>query len=292
MAKSEPKRHPLNQSIFFRVKTRAKLASIFGIAVPDLRALGRLERPYNQWVMEEKKKGKVKLRPIQEPRGPLRPVHERVGSLLSKIEPPDFLFCPVKRRSYISNAAHHLGAKQVRTLDIKNFFPSTPEHRVFWFFQHVMECESDVAAILAQLLTVDGHLATGSAASPILAFFAFYDMWQNISALVTSARCTLSVYIDDIAISGDVVPDGLIWEIQKQIHSRGLKYHKERHFLGGTAEVTGVVLRNGKTLLPNRQHLKAYLARQALLEAKDPDSKAAIAQTLAGLRSQRKQIES
>ena len=212
-------------------------------------------------------------------------------ALLSRIEPPDFLFCPVKRRSYVSNAARHIGAKNVRTLDVKTYFPSTPQHRVFWFFREVLECEQDVAAILAKLLTVNGHLATGSTVSPILSFFAFYDMWHNISDIVKGYGCVLSVYMDDVTISGEMVRDLLIWEVQKQIHSRGLKYHKERNFRGGIAEVTGVLLRDGKLLIPNRQHLKAHMLRTKLRDSDDVERSLVLTQSLNGLKSQRKQIE-
>ncbi len=292
MAKAELKRHPLNQSKFFRLKTRPKLAAVFGLSETALQAVVDMKRPYSGRQIESKKNGKVKTRDIQEPRGALRPIYDRVKALLSRIAPPDFLFCPVKRRSYVDNAARHIGAKQVRTLDVKTYFPSTPQHRVYWFFREVMECEKDIAAILAKILTVNGHLATGSTASPILSFFAFYDMWHNISDIVKAAGCKLSVYMDDVSISGEVVRGLVVWEVQKQIHSRGLKYHKERNFKGGIAEVTGVLLRDGKTLIPNRQHLKAHLLRAELRQSVDPKRTLTIAQSLIGLQSQRKQIES
>ncbi len=286
------KRHPLNQSKLFRVKTRMKLATIFGLTEEALQAITSMDRPYSQRQLELVKNGKVKIREIQEPRGALRPIHERMQALLSRIEPPDFLFCPVKRRSYVSNAARHAGARHVRTLDVKTYFPSTPQHRVFWFFRTVLQCEPDVSAILAKLLTVDGHLATGSTVSPILSFFAFYDMWHNIAERVRSYGCVLSVYMDDVTISGDNVCDLLVWEVQKQIYSRGLRYHKERDFRSGTAEVTGVLLRGGKLSIPNRQHLKAHLLRRELKTAGDAERLLAVSQSLVGLRSQRKQIES
>ena len=49
-----------------------------------------------------------------------------------------------------------LSAKEIRTLDIKAYFPSTPRHRVFWFFHMIMRCSPDVASVLAQLLTAEG----------------------------------------------------------------------------------------------------------------------------------------
>ncbi len=120
-------RHPLDQSRLYSIHSRARFAALFGLTRHTLDELLTMDRPYSKRVLEEKRKGKVKLRPIQEPRGPLRPIHVVVRKALSRIQPPDFLFCPVKRRSYVSNAAQHVGAKEIRTLDIQTYFASTPE---------------------------------------------------------------------------------------------------------------------------------------------------------------------
>ncbi len=161
------------------------------------------------------------------------------GRRCQELEPPEFLFCPVKRRSYASNAAQHVGAKELRMIDIKAYFPSTPRQRVIWFFHKVMRCSPDVAVILGQLLTADGHLTTGSTVSPIMSFFAFYDMWLAIAQIAKDAGCVLTVYMDDITISCDRIPGKVVWAIKQEIHRRGLNYHKERRYTRGIGEVTG-----------------------------------------------------
>jgi hypothetical protein len=292
------KRHPLNQSRLYAVQSRGKLAELFGLTRAGLDEILAIERPYSQRSISLTRNGKTKIRIIQEPRGPLRPIHASVQKALSRIEPPDFLFCPVKRRSYVSNAAQHVGAKVIRTLDIHAYFPSTPSHRIYWFFNTVMRCSADVASILAQLLTVAGnsetndrHLATGSTVSPILSFFAFYDMWHNIAQIAKAAGCILSVYMDDITLSGDAVPEGVVWEIRKQIHSRGLLYHKERHYPRGVGEVTGTLIKDGRMSVPNRQRKKAYDTRMSLAATVDSAQAAKLASTLRGLNEQRRHVE-
>lgn len=285
------KHHPLNQSLLYKIQTRRKLAAVFGMTEPALQALLAMPRPFNSRHIEVVRNGKVKCRYVQEPRGALRPIHSRIRKLLSKIEPPDFLFCPVKGRSYVSNAAVHAGSKEIRTLDVSNYFPSTPRHRVFWFFNKVMQCSPDVASILAQLLTADGSLATGSTVSPILSFYAFRDMWLNIANLAYKAGCKLSVYMDDVTVSGDNVPESLMWNIRQQIDSRGLKYHKERHFRGGVGEVTGVIVRDNTIVLPNRQRKKVYNLKCDLRSASNTADAAAIQRRLFGMIAQQKQVE-
>lgn len=291
MPRMSPKRHPLNQSRLFRIRSRRRLADVLGITPPLLESVLAVERPYSERSVETGSGEKVKVREIQEPRGALRPIHERVATLLSRIDPPDFLFCPVKRRCYVSNAAHHVGSRHVSTLDIKTYFPATPEHRVFWFFNHVLQCERDVASILGRLLTVNGHLATGSPVSPILSFFAFYDMWNSIARVVVENGCKLSVYIDDITISGGVVPNWLLWEVKRQIHSRGLIYHKEHRYYQGVSEITGVIVQNGGLSLPNRQHQKAYLLQKELRRQADVEARGVLERRIKGMSAQRKQIE-
>ncbi len=283
--------HPLNQSLLYKITTRRKLAAVFGMTEAALQSIIAMPKPFSSRDLEITRNGVTKVRHVQEPRGPLRPVHNRVRRLLSRIEPPAFLFCPVKGRCYVTNAALHAGAKEIRKLDIQKYFPSTPEHRVYWFFNTVMQCSTDVASILAKLLTADGHLATGSTVSPILSYYAFRDMWLNIADIAHAAGCTLSVYVDDLNISGDHVPESLMWKIRQQVHSRGLGYHKERHFHGGKGEVTGVFIRNGQVLLPNRQRKKVYDLRSALREATDPIEVDSLRRKLQGLLTQQKQIQ-
>jgi hypothetical protein len=154
-----------------------------------------------------------------------------------------------------------------------------------------MGCSTDVASVLAQLLTVESHLATGSTVSPILSFFAFYDMWLNIAQIAREAGCTLTVYMDDVTVSGDEIPESVVWAVRKQIHSRGLHYHKEKHFTRGVAEVTGTLIKDGRMVVPNRQRKKAHDTRMELAVATDPAELAQLASRLRGLNEQRHQVE-
>jgi hypothetical protein len=291
MPHSEPKYHPLHQSRFYAIRSKAKLAVLFGHTRKTLNELLVMQRPYTCRTLEQERNGKIKTRIIQEPRGALRPIHITVRKALSRIQPPDFLFCPVKGRSYVSNAAQHANARDVRKLDIKNYFPSTSRHRVVWFFRTVMHCSPDVAWVLGRLLTVDDHLATGSTVSPILSFFAFYDMWLAISDIAKRAGCVLTVYIDDLSVSCSRVPGPVLWAIKQEIHKRGLDYHKERRYTRGPAEVTGILIRDGKLLVPNRQRKKAYDVRAKLAQTEDPTEATKLAAVLRGLDQQRKQVE-
>ena len=116
-------------------------------------------------------------------------------------------------------------------------------------------------------------------------------MWLKIANLAHGANCKLTVYMDDVTISGDSIPESLMWQIRQQLHNRGLKYHKERHYQHGIAEITGVIVRDEKTVLPNRQRKKVHDLRKALRETGDLEEASAIQRRISGMKTQQKQVE-
>ena len=280
-------KYTLDQSPLYKMRNRSKLAVLLGISGSELRALSAGDALYSEFDIP--KKSGAGTRHVENPCKPLKRVQARLAKLLSRIDPPDFLFCPVKRRCYVTNAAAHRGNRVVQCLDIRKFFPSTPQRRVFWFFHSVMQCERDIAGLLASLACYRGHLPTGSPLSPIMAYFAFYDLWARISAFSKERGYTFTVYIDDVTISGARVPKADIWQVQKMIHGMGLRYHKEKTFVDQPAEVTGVVLRDGNLVAPFRQHKMMHEAR-ALLAAATGDDRQTLLGKVAGISGQIRQI--
>jgi len=255
---------PLNQSRLYKLTSPRRLADVLGLDEAELQAMAIGPDRYRQFEIEKKGGGK---RPVEDPVAPLKRVQGRVAKMLARIEPPDFLFCPVKGRCYVSNAARHRGNRVVHCLDIKKFFPNTPRVRVIWFFQTVMQCRGDVAGLLGDLCTFEGHLPTGSPLSPILAYYSYHDMWAEIAAFCASKGYTLTVYVDDVTISGAKVPNADVWQVRRMIHRTGLRYHKLKHYVDKPAEVTGVIVRDGRVVVPNRQRLKQ---RQLALTLQGP----------------------
>lgn len=282
------KQHPLNQSSIYKLSTKKRLTEILGISKDELNRLTRGKDLYKEWD-EINEKGKV--RHIENPCHDLKQVQRRISKLLSRIVPPAFLFCPVKGRSYIKNAKQHVGQRNVCCLDIKSYFTMTLSRRVYWFFHSYMHCSQDVAGILTALSTVNGHLPTGSPLSPILAYFSHIDMWEDISNFVREKGCILTVYMDDITVSGENVSSELMWKIRRRIYSSGLSYHKAKRYNSKFSEITGVVVRDGKVALPNRQHYKKYQLQQSLVKVVDPMERKAIIQKLSGHNAQVFQIE-
>jgi reverse transcriptase-like protein len=280
--------YSLDQSSFYRLPTRRKLARVLGVTPAELKALARSEGWYREF-FTPKKNGGTRL--VEEPPRELKKVQKRIARLLGRIRPKDYLFCPVKGRSYVSNARRHRGNRIVRCLDVRKYFPSTLAWRVYRFFRVTMQCAPDVAEILTQLATFKGHLPTGSPLSPIMAYYAYCDVWERIAAIAAYYGWTLTVYIDDVTISGEQVRAKHLWEVKAAIHACGLRYHKEKCYIDKPAEITGVIVAAQGLSAPNRQLLKARRVRRDIsqLSRNEREDKILVG-TLQGLRGQIEQI--
>jgi retron-type reverse transcriptase len=244
---------------------------------------------YRCW-NEPKKNGS--LREIEAPLDDLKEVQARISELLKRVKAPEYLMAPVKGRSYVDNAAAHVGARVFRLLDIEDFFPSCTEKRVFWFFSSAMCCADDVAAILARIATRNGRLPQGSPCSPILAFYAYFDMWETINRIAEGGQSRLSLYADDITISGSCVREADIWKIKQTLHKFGHRYNrdKERAIINRAADITGVIVKDDVLLLPNRQHKALAAAMRMRGAAASAKERIAIDRQIRGRIAQAGQI--
>ncbi len=301
--------YTLRDSPFFRLRNRKKLAQLLRISPKALFEISKRDDLYSRcW---KSKKGDTwlnnppcdedadKYRPIDKPDHHLKALQARIADLLSRITPPEWLFNPVKGRSYVDNAAYHKGARAYWLLDIANFFPSCSGNNVANFFSSKLECSPDVTAILVHITTIlDADtdrvgLPQGSPCSPILAYFSNLDMWAKIESIVKGASLKHGVYADDITISGDMVPKAAIWEIKKTIHRHGhrIKAAKEHSLIDTPADITGVIVTEGKTKLPNRQwkKLNDLLAERRI--AKGSKLRLRLDNQIAGRIAQKNQVE-
>lgn len=287
MRNSKYARYELDQSPLYRLQSKKKLFKVLYVSSKKIRSLSQATKLYSE--------GSANGRSIEKPRADLKGIQKRIEDLLKRISMPEFIYAPAKGKSYISNACAHIGAQEVRCLDIAAYFQSTSSRRVFWFFNKLMECSPDVAGILTEVLTLDGRLPTGSPSSPIISYFSHQDMWKEIGRLVQDYQCTLSVYVDDVTISGDKVPKVLAAKLKKILNQYGLKSKgcKEKYYRHPTAfEVTGVIVqKDGFIGIPRRQHKKIYELRQLMKTEDDEYQGYKLALKLHGCETQKKQVE-
>jgi len=117
------------------------------------------------------------------------------------------------------------------------------------------------------------------------------DIWENIAAIAQAVGCKITVYIDDVTISGDKVPNNLLWRIKQEIKKANLDYHKEKTYRGGWSEVTGIITRDGKLKTPNRTLKAMYELRKNILREEDPKIKEEMRKRLRSYETHVRQIE-
>ena len=305
MSRKAVKFHKLEASALYKVSTRKKLADVLLCSPTHIDTVGSIEARYKKrwkpkdsdsapWLTQPPPADQAaNYRPIDIPVDALKKLQTRIADLLSRIEPPSFLFSPVKGASYVDNAKSHVNSNAFWLLDIADYFPSCTADRVAWFFRSVMRCAPDVTAILVSLVTENGSLPQGSPCSPVLAYFSNKKMWDDIALAVAEAGCTLSVYADDITLSGVNVPGTLVWDVKQIIVKNGfkLKREKEVSLVGSTADITGVIVCNGTLKLPNRQHQKLADIKKLQKVTTDRILSIKLENQIKGRLAQRRQIE-
>jgi len=238
---------------------------------------------------------------IETPKPELKRIQRRIHDLLARVAPPDFMFSGFPDRSAVQNATRHSVSDRMVKLDIASFYPSSDGRRVFQFFVIDMRCADDVAGILTDLTTISAttasdhtHLPTGGVTSPILAYYAYRSMFDELMHLAAERNVEMTVMVDDMTFSGFGADHALLSHAREIVrrHSLESKRKKERVWAaGGTKTVTGVVLTTQGARLPNDRRARIHGLQQELRKAQDPLQRAKLYQRLGGALFSAAQIE-
>jgi len=255
---SNSKKHSLNQSPFYKLKTKRRLLELLGLTMPELSIS---KKDIGNYVVFDQIGNNGKSRTIQHPKEKQNEIHNRIANLLTRIELPEYLHSGRKKHSHITNATQHLGSKKVLTTDIKSFFKSTTREMVFNFFYRILHCSSDVSDILSYVCTYNSHIPTGSQLSMPLAFWANINMFEQLDKLSVSLSVKMTVYVDDLTFSGEQVNRHFQSIVKKIIISNGQIPHPLKTKLFNKTDlklITGVVIKGNETLITNKQHMLIY----------------------------------
>lgn len=265
------KRYPTNQSALYAIRGMRRLEQLLGIQVAQLREILSSSN-YRVWFNE-------RGREIQHPIGPLGRVHARIANLLAPIELPDYVFSQ-KGRSYVDNARQHLGNVPVGKTDISGFFPSTTRAMVWGMFLHQFKCAPDVADVLADLCCYQQkHLPTGSTLSGTVAYLASREMFDEIHRVAANAGNRMTLYVDDVTLSGSTVTKRLLAQVGRVVRQHGhkIKQAKTKTFAATKPKtVTGAVIVGENLKLPNSRHKRIKETRVAIRSAAGDDRKALV----------------
>lgn len=121
----------------------------------------------------------------------------------------DHVFGFIPGISHVDAAAQHTEAKWIYSVDLENFFPSTPEDFVATSLS-IFGYDFDSAGLIASLCCFGGGLAQGAPSSPVLSNISMAGMDGSLSALATELGIRVTRYADDITFSSTgVFPDAL-----------------------------------------------------------------------------------
>ncbi|WP_250510320.1 reverse transcriptase family protein [Caballeronia sp. GACF4] len=255
LRKNQSARYPIEHSPLWQLSSIHRLAALLDVSAQTIDAVCTAPT-YNRFD-DHFKPGK-EPRHIQEPTEATLKIHYRLAKLFDSIERPAFLHSATKTRSHVTNARAHLtSGGAVIAMDIRKFFESTTYHHVKAFFHRNLGCSHDVARLLATVCTVDGHLPTGSCISPLLSYFTHRKMFTEIETKCVARSVVMTLYVDDLTLSGIHATKAMLYEIKKLIVRHGLRTKPSKDAVvrpGKSAIITGAVRDGDQLRLRNKHH--------------------------------------
>jgi len=205
------------------------LATLFGFSPKFVGAMQKgTERYYRTFSIRQGKKKRV----IHAPRVALKVIQKWFGHPLAEaVKPADCVFGFVRGQSTIKAVAVHCGSNWVYSIDIENFFPSTPMTRIVETLVN-LGYPRHGAELAGKLCCYNGGLSQGSPASPALSNLVFRESDTELVTLAREYRLHYSRYADDIVFSGqDDFTEDLRQRAKGIIESGGWRVSPEKEWL-------------------------------------------------------------
>ena len=217
---------------------------------------------YKQFKIKKKSGG---YRQITAPRNPSFKAMLRCVNVLFKTiyKPSDYAMGFADGRSVVTNASHHIGKNYVFNIDLKDFFPSITQPRVWKRLQlEPFMFKQDVASILAGICSMkelretdDGSMKAfyvmpqGAPTSPIITNMVCDNLDRRLAGLARRFNLTYTRYADDITFSSNhnVYQEGSDFrrELSRIITGQGFTINEKKTRLlkrGTRQEVTGITV--------------------------------------------------
>ena len=168
--------------------------------------------------------------------------------LAHEIDHPDYVHGGILDKGIRSNAKPHAAKKYLMKLDIRKFFPSVNPAMVAKAMEDHVGLSHELAEEVAEITCHEGQLITGSPTSLLIATLVIRQATERIYGAVKQRGGEMTVYVDDIAVSGgahlfELMPKCIEW-----IEEIGVAVHeKKRYKLGEKAlkTLTGMDVTHG-----------------------------------------------
>lgn len=263
--KQQKKRYPLNQCCLYKCNSKKRLENILKLNSGELAKIDSIIKYHSFQI--DKKTGNEK-RDISAPDASLKKLQSRILRLLKYVERPEWLISGEKGKCYIDNGKAHLLNTYMLALDIKKFYDNCQRDFVYQFFKNKMQNSSDVAKALTDLVTYQKGIPTGCPTSQMIAYYAYEEMFNEISEISQKYNCLFTLYVDDMMFSSKMPfePQKLMREIELTLRQYGhrLKFPKVRYYSkNDNKPITGTIVTCNHTLdVPNSLQEKVYTGFQ------------------------------
>lgn len=257
------KYHSIKSSPFYRLKSIDKLAEYLNTKSKKIIYLE------NRPLVERYRCFKQGTRDIQQPIGFNRFIHNRLHTLLSRIQSPNFVFSGKKGFSHIDNALSHLNSSYAALMDIEGFYRNSKKEYVFRFFLKKLEMASDLANLLTNIICFNNFIPTGSPLSQLIAYWAYSDMFEKIETVASSNNFTFSLFVDDLTFSSqNRIRHDLHLEINSILKSYRLNIKRKKlqyRSKNQTKIITGCAITPDHKIKVKNKHRIKYINNLQLL---------------------------
>lgn len=266
------KKYDITQCALYKCRNKRRLEHLLQLEPGGLKQIDDIIR-YHSFQID--KKNPSEKRKITAPDWTLKLVQKRILYLLQRVLRPEWLISGEKGKCYIDNGKAHLSGRYTLTVDIKKFYDNCTRDAVYQFFAKMLKTAPDVAEVLTDIVTYNSGIPTGCPTSQIVAFYAYYDMFEEIYGVAQQFGCIFTLYVDDMTFSSSspMNPQQLTRAIDIVLRKYGHKpkYPKVKYYSPDDYKlITGTVITPKQTLAsPNGLQKKIYDTFQEVKAALD-----------------------
>lgn len=228
-----------------------EISSFFGVSSQVLRKIVYSSHKYTPFSIN-KKNGDI--RTINAPNERLKMIQKKLADTLMLIYTPTYSAHGfVQNRSIVTNASAHLNSKHVLNFDVKDFFPSIHQKRVFGVFKYFFKYNNLVSGVLTEICVSENCLPQGAPTSPILSNIICYNLDKKLRELCIKNNAMYTRYVDDITIS-----------CKKNIFPKSLAYLNSDKKCILSKNILNILEEENFFINPDKTRIQAYYQSQVV----------------------------
>jgi len=188
----------------------------------------------------------TKVRQLAIPRGDFKRLLQDIDKQLKRYPLPLYFYGSRKGVSAVDSALVHKDSRYFLKIDLKRFFPNTTHHRVRNALSQ-LSGDIEVSKLLTELCTFNYRLPEGFPTSSTISELVLLPLGRRLNGLCDDYNLKLSIYIDDICISGGKVLNDVEKKIFWLFRNMRYEWNPKKTTLVPSSngiEVTGVYLKD------------------------------------------------